>query len=220
MPPGLSKLAPVRKEVRGIVVCAAAHIVYGVIGNTAILELKSNQRGQIAMGFGAPPSDDGATARGKLDLASNILADLERLDANVGTDRNDKLGWIVRKRFDGARHDSGHRATPTGVHCANMPARRMCDQYRHAIGRPCSDPKAFDASDQRIAFQLSNRLGGVGFGDLADVSPMHLPLLEEPTARKIEAPCEASTVLEHRVVVIAQAEPKIERGVRRNADPT
>jgi len=203
MPPGFPMLAPVRKEVRGVAVCAAAHIVDGVIGNAAVLELQPNQRSQIAMGFCSTSSNNPAATRSVLDLASNFLADLECLDANVRTDRNNELGGIVRKGFDGARHDPGHRAAPTSVHSADVPTQRMRDQHRYAIGRPCSDPEAFDARNECIAFQVGDRFGDVGLRDLADMSPMDLPLLEQAIARKIETVNEAGAVLAHRVVVIA-----------------
>jgi len=180
-------LAPVRKELRGVGVCAAAHIVDCVIGNAAVAELQPNQRSQIAMRFCSASSNDGAATRSMLDLARNFLADLERLGANVRTDRNDELGGIVRKRFDGARHDPGHRAAPTSVHGADVPARWMRDQYRYAISCACSDPKAINARNERIAFQVGDRFGDVGPSDLAHVSPVDLPLLEQAIARKIEA---------------------------------
>jgi hypothetical protein len=95
VPPGSSVVASVRKEVRGVVVCAPTHIVDDIARDASVLELKSNQRGEISMGLRARASDDGAAVRGTLQLASNFFADLECLDANVGTDRNDELGRIV-----------------------------------------------------------------------------------------------------------------------------
>jgi len=42
VPPGLAALAPVRKEVRGVGVCAPAHIVDRFVWDPGLAKLKSN----------------------------------------------------------------------------------------------------------------------------------------------------------------------------------
>ena len=116
MPPRVAVLAPVRKEVRGIGVRARAHIIDRFLRNTGVSELKSYQRGEIAMGRRACPSDNRTALRGTLHLASDFFTDLERLDANVGADRHDEIGRIVPKRLDGARNDARDGAAPAGVY--------------------------------------------------------------------------------------------------------
>ena len=203
MPPGFSALAPVRKKVRGVAVCAPADVVDRLIGHTAVSKLKSNQRGKIAMRFHARMLDDCAAVRSTLHLASNFFADLERLDANVGTDRDEELAGIMRKRLDGAPNDTGHRAAPAGMHGAGVPARGMRNQNRYAIGGARSNPYAFNARNERVALHLGDRIDDVRRGDLAHLSSMHLPLLEETIAAKPEALGKARTILEHGVIVIA-----------------
>jgi hypothetical protein len=95
MPPGFSALAPVRKEVRGGAVCAPAYVVDKLIGNTAVSKLKSNQCGEIAMGSCAIVLDNRTPFCSTLHLASYVVTDLERLNANVGTDRDNELARIV-----------------------------------------------------------------------------------------------------------------------------
>lgn len=43
MPTGFSPLSPVRKEVRGVILCAAAYIVDRVVRDARIVQLKSYQ---------------------------------------------------------------------------------------------------------------------------------------------------------------------------------
>ena len=42
------------------------------------------------------------------------------------------------------------------MHGADVSARWMRDQNRHAIRRSRGDPEAFDARDQRIAFHVGD----------------------------------------------------------------
>jgi hypothetical protein len=161
VPPGSSVIASVRKEVRGVGVCAPAHIIDRVVRDAGISKLKSDQCSEIALGFVAIALHDCAAVRCTLELAGNVFADLECADANVGADRNDELPHIVRKHFERSGHDPCHRTAPTSVHGTDVSARGMRDQDRHAIGRTRSDPETFDARDQCIAFQISDRLAGV-----------------------------------------------------------
>jgi hypothetical protein len=127
VPPGSSVIASVRKEVRGVAVCAPAHIVDGVVWDASILELKSDQCSEIAVGLVAIALHDRTAVCGTLELTSNFFTDLECPDANVGTDCNDELGRIVRKHFDCSGRDPGHRAAPASMHCTDVPARWMRD---------------------------------------------------------------------------------------------
>jgi len=95
VPPGFTALAPVRKEVRGVGVCAPAHIVDRIVWDPGVAKLKSNQRGEVAMGGCATSLDNRTPIRGVLHLASDFFADLERLNANVRTDRDNEIGRIV-----------------------------------------------------------------------------------------------------------------------------
>ncbi len=162
MPPRVAVLAPVRKEVRGIGVRARAHIIDRFLRNTGVLELKSYQRGEVAMGRRACPSDNRTALRGTLHLASDFFTDLERLDANVGADRHDEIGRIVPKRLDGARNDARDGAAPAGVYGTDITTRWMPDQDRHAVGRARGDREAFCACDERIAFHVCNGFGSAG----------------------------------------------------------
>jgi len=47
------------------------------------------------MGFRVTAVDNLGSVRGVLHLARDFFADLERLDANVGTDRDNEIGRIV-----------------------------------------------------------------------------------------------------------------------------
>jgi hypothetical protein len=92
MTPGFPVLATVREEVRGIVVCAPAHIVDRVVRDPGISKLESNECSEVAVGFRSTPLDDRTPARSALHLASDLLANFECSDANVGTDRNHEIG--------------------------------------------------------------------------------------------------------------------------------
>jgi len=102
MPPRVAVLAPVRKKVRGIGVRARAHIIDRILRNTGVSKLKSYQRGEVTMGHCPGALDDGTALRDALHLSSDFFTDLERLDADVRTDRHDEAGRIVPKRLDGA----------------------------------------------------------------------------------------------------------------------
>ena len=202
MPPRFSALAPVRKEVRGIALGASTHIVDRIVGNTGLSKLKSYQRREVTMRPCATALDDRAAVRGALHLASDFFTDLERLDADVGTDRHNEIGRIVGKRLDGLGNDTSHGAAPPGMHGAHISGRWMPNQNRHAIGRARGNRKAFCACNERVAFHFGNGFGGIGCRDLSHLCPMHLPLLEETTATHSEALRKACAVFANRVVVI------------------
>jgi len=162
MTASFSAVPPVRKELRSVGPCTPTHIFDGFVGNASVSELESNERSEVAMRLRAVPSNDRPAVRGLFHLASYVFTDLERIDPDVRTDRHDELGGVVRKAVDGAQYDPGDRATPSCVRRANMPARWMRDQHRHAIGRSRCDADAFDARDQRIALFIGDRFGEVG----------------------------------------------------------
>lgn len=220
MPACSSTLTTVRKEVRGVAVRTASHVIDRVVWNTGAPELESNQGGEIAMHRCASHASDGAALPRAFHLARNLWPDLERLDANVRTDRDHELCRIERERLDGSRHDPGHRAPPTRVNGSNVSARRVRDQHWDAIGRARCDCEALDAGDQAISFVVSSRHREIGPRDLAHVSPVHLPLLEETVDRESEALCESSSVLPDGDVLIAQMKTEVQRVVRCDAHPT
>jgi hypothetical protein len=203
-------VAAVRKEVRGVAVCAPAHIVDGVVRDTGVSELKSNQRGKITVQLCSIAPNDVEAIRGPLQLSSNLFSDLEGIDTNVRTDRNDELSRIVCKCPDGTRNDASHCAPPTRMHGTDVSARGMRDQNRHAIGRTRGHCKSFCAGNEGVTLGVRNRFGRIGRRYLPDMGPVHLPLLEETIARKIEALGKARTVRANRVVVIAQMKTKVE----------
>jgi len=164
-------------------------------------------------------ANDGAAVRGALHLPCDLWPDLECLDANVRTDRDHELCRIVRERLDGSRHDPGHRTPPTGVNGGNVSAWRVRDQHWDAIGRTRCDCEALDPGDQGISFVVGSRCCEIGPRDLAYVSSVHLPLLEEMVDRESEAFCESSAVLPDGDVIIAQVKTQVQRVVRRKAHP-
>jgi putative sterol carrier protein len=95
----------------------------------------------------------------------------------------------------------------------------MRDQNWHTIRRSRSNPEAFDARDQRIAFHVSDAFDDIGVGDLAHSRPMHLPLFEEAIATKCHALREARAVLANRVVLISQVKTEVQRVVWCEAHP-
>ena len=210
-------LASVRKEVRGVGVCAPAHIVDRLLGNAGVAKLKSNQRSKIPVGCSAATSNHRMTTRSTLHLARNLFANFKRAHAYVWTDRRDQLGRVMTQRLDGSGHDTGHRAPPTRVHCCNVPARRMRDQHRHAVGRARGDPKAFRAGDERVPFRIRRGFNNSRLGYLPHLGPVHLPLFKQAIAAKPEALCKARAILLHRVVIITEMKAEIERVVRRGA---
>jgi len=220
VPPGFSALAPVRKEVRGIAVCAPAHIVDRVARYPSISKLKSNQRGEVPVRLCGTALDNRTTLRGMFHLASDFFADLKCFDANVGTDRDQEVGRIAGKRLNGLRNDTGHGAAPPSMHGANVAARWMRNQDRHAIGRPGCYGTAVRARDECVALHVGNGFNHIGFGDLAHLRSMHLPLLEELIAAKPEALGEARAVFANCIVVVTQVKTEVERVVRRGAHPS
>jgi len=161
MSPRFSASAPVRKEVRSLGVCAAAHIVDGVDGNTEVSKLQSKQRREVAMRLGGVAPNHPATARSSLHLQGHFCSDFECFDPDVRPDRDDQLRWVVGQRFDRARNNSCDRPTPTGVHRANVPAPWMRDEHRHAIGGPSSDRETLDARDEPVSLEIRSGLGDI-----------------------------------------------------------
>jgi hypothetical protein len=95
MTTGFSAVPPVRKKLRSVRPCTPTHIVDGFVGNAGVSELESNQRSEVAVRLRAVASNDRPEARGPFHLASDVFTDLERIDPDVGTDRDDDLGGVV-----------------------------------------------------------------------------------------------------------------------------
>ena len=93
--PGFPSLATVRKEVRGVAVCAPAHIVDGMVRNARVAKLKANQCSDVAMGFRTTSPNHLAAIRSMLHLTRYLLADLKRIDADVGTNSDDEIRRVV-----------------------------------------------------------------------------------------------------------------------------
>ena len=203
VPPGFSVFTSVRKEVRGIAVCAPPDIVDGIVWNPLVSKLNPDQSGEVAKQCGVTAPDNRPPARCLLHLASHLFTDLERFHTNVGTDGDQEIGRIVRHRLDRLRDDPCHGATPARVHSAHVSARWMRDQDRHAIGRTYCNREAVGARHQCIALHIGNGVGDLGLGDFAHLGPMHLPLLEETIATNPEAPDKAGAVLPHCGLLIA-----------------
>lgn len=219
MPAGFSSVSSVRKELRSVRSCTPAHIFDGCVGNAGVSQLESNERSEVAVRLRAVASNDRTAVCGLLHLASDIFTDLERIDADVRTDRYDELVGRVRKGVYGARYDPGNRTTPSSVHRAHMPARRMGDQHRHAIRCPRRDANAFDSRDQRIPFFIGDRFHEVRVGDGSHPSSMHLALLEQAIDAKPEALGETASVLANGDLVVPQVEAQVQAVVGGGAHP-
>ncbi len=208
-------VAAVRKELRSVAVRASAYIVDRAFGDPKVVQLELDQRGEVPMRFRGVTSDHRATFRGLFHLASNVFVDLEGFDSDVRADGDDQLGWVVRKRIDGASHDSSHGAAPAGMRCPSVTARRMRDEDRDAIGGSRRNPQAVGPRDQRIAFFIAYRLREIG--NVTHLSPMDLPLLVEAIDVELEALGEANPVRPDRCVVVAEMKTEIKSVVRRGA---
>lgn len=217
MTAGFPAVPPVRKKLRSVGPSTPAHIFDGVVRNTRVSELKSNERSEVAVRLCATPNDHRAAVGSVLDLTSHVFANLERVDPDVRTDRNDELGRVVRKGIDGARHDPGDRATPASVRRSYVPARRVREQHGDAVGRSRGDPDPFDAGDQRIALLVGSRFGEVARKDGSHPGPVDLSLLEQTVDTKSEASGEAGSVFADGGLVVAQVEAQVEAVVRRDA---
>lgn len=206
-----------RKEVRSIGVGTAAHIVDRVVRQTGILELQPNQRSEISMGLAVTSIHHGSPAGCPFHLSRHLFTDLERADPNVRADRGDEISWLVGQRLDGRRHDASNRAPPARMHCGDVTARRVRNQDRHAIGRTGSYSKSLRERHERVPLGIGNRRSVIGVGDFAHVASVHLTLLEKAIEGKTELLCKTRPVLPHRIVIVAQVKPEVERVVRRSA---
>jgi len=220
MPPGLAPFAPVRKELRGLRVCAPAHIVDRLVWHAEVAELESDEGREVTMGSIAATLHDCTPTRSVLHRASHFFADLERFDADVRAYRNEELGGIVRQRMNHSRNDARYRATPPCVRRRDVSARRVSDQDRHAIGRAGGNSDPFDSRDQCVPFQVRDRRGEIGACNLVNASTVHLPLLEKAIARDPEGTSKARSILANRGVVISKMKAEIERVVGGDAHPT
>jgi hypothetical protein len=95
MTAGLPAVSPVRKELRSIGPSTPAHIVDGVVGNTRVCELESNERGEVAVRLCAVPSNNSPPVAGRFHLLGDFFTDLECVDPDMRTDGHDELGAIV-----------------------------------------------------------------------------------------------------------------------------
>jgi len=220
MPPGLAPLAPVRKKLRGLRVCAPAHIVDRLVWHAEVAELESDEGREVAMGSIAAALHDCTPTRSVLHRASHFFADLERFDADVRAYRNEELCRIVRQGVNHLRNDARYCAAPPCVRRSDVSARRVSDQDRHAIGRAGGNSNPVDSCDQCVPFPVRDRRGKIAARNLVNASAVHLPLLEKTIARDPDGISKARSILANRGVVIPKVKAEIEGVVGGDAHPT
>jgi hypothetical protein len=179
VPSRFSAIAAMRKEVRTVVVSTATHIVDRIHRQTGVTQLKLDQLVQAAVGLLAGPIDDRPTCCGPLHLAGDLLANLERTDSNVRTNRRDELPGIVRQCLDRLENDTSDRTTPPRMYGSDVSARGMSDQDWHAIGGPRRDRVSGDACDERVPLGIEHRRRVIGCRDLSNEVTVNLALLEQ-----------------------------------------
>lgn len=219
MSAGPPVVSSVRKKLRSVGPCAPTHIVDGFVGNASVSELKADERREVTVRLRAFSSDDDrAAAGGVFYLASNFVADLERIDPDVRSDCDDQLCRLVSQRFHRERCDPGNGAPPARMNRCDVPSRGMRDQDRHAVGGPRSNGDALDARYEPIALFICRGLGRVGGGNFPHPRPMNLALLKQAAANHPEAASKARTVLADRVVLVTQVKAEVECIEGRRAD--
>lgn len=127
--------------------------------------------------------DHGSAPGGLLELACNVLANLERADPDVRPDRSDESAGVVGQRLDGLGHDPGNRSPPPGMHGGNVAGRRVGEKYGHAVGRPGGHRVAFRSRDESVSIRVGDRARHGGRCDFAHAIAVHLPLLKQAIER-------------------------------------
>lgn len=209
-----------RKEARGVGIRAAADIIDAVGRNPLAPELQGDEPREVAVGLGAIPHGHVPVGRGLFERIGHVFPDLERTDANVRPDGSDELGRVLTEGANRLVDDARHGAAPPRMHGGHVAARRMGEEHGHTVGRSDGDGRAGLHGDERIAFFVGQFRGGHTAVDTSHVGSMHLPKLEEPTGGHAELPHEAGPVLEHRIVVIAEVKPEVERVERSGTHPS
>ena len=179
MTPGFPPVTSVRKELRGVAVRAPRHMVDRGVRNSSRTKLEPDERGEVSMRLAPVVPNNGALVRGALDFTRDFFANLERVDPNVWADRDDELGGVMGECLQGAGQDASHCATPPGVYRCNVPAWRVSDEERHAVGRAHRHSEAARANDERVPFHVGKRLHVADRTDFPHVSSVNLSLFEQ-----------------------------------------
>ena len=208
-----------RKEVRTVVVSTATHIVDRSHRETGVSQLKLDELAQVAMRPLAAPIDDRSTCCGPLQLARDLLADLEGAHSNVRANRGDELSGIVRQRLDRFENDTSDRATPPCMYRSNVSTRGMSDQNRHAVGSSRGDCDSRGAHDQSVSLPVHDNRCVIDSLDFSNHGSVHLALLEQAREGNTEALGKPCTVLMDRIGRVSQMKTEVQRVVWRFADP-
>jgi len=149
---------------------------------------------------------------------------------DAGSDRHPA---IPRVRPVGGRHgldrpsrDAFRRAPPSRVHGRDHAANRVVDQKRQAVGGGDHQGQVGKVRDQPIVFVClvqekarESRARHQRFVHPEHPVAVHLPDPDHLREFKVERPEEAAAVLLDRVWIVADAHPKVERGVGGPAHP-
>lgn len=214
MTPGLSRLAPVRKEAHLIGEGAPTDVVDGLAQNARVSKLKRDERREVAVWFTTATPHHRTAARSAFQLERNVFADLKRPETNVWADCDYELAGVMRESKESPWDNARHRPSPPGVDRSDVATRRMGDQDRNAVRRTRSDSDAFRSRNERIALAVRDGLLCIGRGDLTNGLAVHLSLLEQAIRTQPDQSSETHAVLPHRPVIIAQVKTEVERVVR------
>ena len=168
-----------RKEVRSVAVGATPHVVDCVGGEPRIEQLKANQSREVTVRFRVAAVDHTPSPGRALHLPSNLLADFERTNSNVRTDRSDQNRRIIGKRLNRVWHDAGDGAPPTRVDRGDGAALQVGDENRYTVGGASRDGNPLASSDESVAFRIRDRGRLVASRDLPNDRAMNLALLEQ-----------------------------------------
>jgi hypothetical protein len=105
------------------------------------------------------------------------------------------------------------------MHRGDMPASRVSEENRYAVGSSSGDREPRHARHERVTLGICDRRSIIGCCDLSHQRAVNLALFKKTIERDAQALRESPAVLANGIFVIAQVKAQVQGVVRRCAHP-
>jgi len=105
------------------------------------------------------------------------------------------------------------------MHGGDMPASRVSEENRYAVGSSSGDCEPRHTRDERVTLSIRDRRSVIGCCDLSHRRAVNLALFKQAIERDPQALRESPAIIANGIVVIAQVKAQVQGVVRRRAHP-
>lgn len=105
------------------------------------------------------------------------------------------------------------------MHGGDMPASRVSEENRYAVGSSSGDREPRHTRDERVTLSIRDRRSVIGCCDLSHRRAVNLALFKQAIERDPQALRESPAIIANGIVVIAQVKAQVQGVVRRRAHP-